>query len=146
MCERFYVFENRLRLGDAALQSLAQAAVEAGHDVIICPNPLTPEVAEAVLVPSISLGFITSDSALARSPDSRHIRLDALAEISRIKKTRQELRRSEKMTETLINEGYGALAESKRLHDQIESIFNPNVDFDGVNALVQEHIKTLGLK
>lgn len=146
LCERFYVFENRLRMGGAALQSLAQAAVESGHDVIICPNPLTPEVAEAVLVPSLSLGFLTADSALVRNPDSRHIRLDALAESDRIKKTRQELRRSEKMTEALINEGYGALAEAKRLHDQIESIFNPNVDFDGVNALAQEHIKSLGLK
>ena len=146
LCTRFYVLENRLRLGGTALQSLALAAVEAGHDVIVCPNPLTPELAEAVLVPTLSLGFLTSDSALVRSLDSRHIRLDALAESVRIKKNRQELRRCEKLTETLINEGYDALAEAKHRHDQIESIFNPNVDFDGVNALVQEHIKSLGLK
>ena len=146
LCERFYIFENRFKLGDTALQSLAQAAVEAGHDVIVCPNPLTPEVPEAVLIPSLSLGFLTSDSALATNPDSRRIRLDALVEIDRIKKMRSELRRSEKMSEALVCEGYAALAEAKRFHDQIESIFNPNVDFDGVNALVQEHIKTLGLK
>ncbi|MBP8640770.1 MAG: hypothetical protein KBI01_07735 [Oscillospiraceae bacterium] len=146
LCDRFYVFENRFRLGDTALQSLTQAAVEAGHDVIVCPNPLTPEVAEAVLIPSLSLGFLTSDSALATNPDSRCIRLDALVDRERIKKARPELRRSEKMTEALVNEGYGALSEAKRFHDQIEGIFNPNVDFDGVNALVQEHIEKLGLK
>lgn len=146
LCERFYVFENRLRMGGAALLSIAQTASEAGHDVIVCPNPLTPETAEAVLVPSLSLGFLSSDSALARDPDARHIRLDALVESDRLKKTRPELRRSEKMTEALLNEGYGALSEAKLLHDLIERIFNPNVDFDGVNALVQEHIKSLGLK
>ncbi len=146
LCERFYVLENRLRMGGTALLSIAQSAIDAGHNVIICPNPLTPELAEAVLIPSLSLGFLTSDSALSRNPDSRHIRLDALVDSDRLKKTRPELRRNEKMTEALVNDGYAALAEAKRIHDQIESIFNPNVDFDGVNALVQKHILSLGLK
>lgn len=145
LCNRFYGFENRLRMGGTALLSIAEAACEARHDVIVCPNPLTPEVAEAVLVPSLSLGFLSSDSSLARDPDSRHIRLDALVESDRLKKTRPELRGGEKMTEALLNESYGALAEAKRINDQIESIFKPNVDFDGVNALVQAHIKSLGL-
>ena len=146
LCNRFYVFENRLRMAGAALQSIAEAAIEAGHDVIVCPNPLTPEIPEAVLVPSLSLGFLASDSVLASIPDARHIRLDALADIDRLKRTRPEIRRCEKITEALLNESFSVLSEAKRLHDQIESIFNPNVDFDGVNALVREHIMLLGLK
>ena len=146
LCNRFYVFENRLRMAGPALKSIAQAAVDAGHDVIICPNPLTPEAPEAVLVPSLSLGFLASDSALASISDARHIRLDALADVERLKGERPEMRRCEKISDTLLNESYLVLGEAKRLHDQIESIFNPNVDFDGVNALVQEHIMSLGLK
>ncbi len=146
LCNRFYVFENRLRMAGAALQSIAEAASEAGHDVIVCPSPLTPDVCEAVLVPSLSLGFLASDSALANIPDARHIRLDALADIERLKRSRPEMRRCEKTIDALLNESFSVLAESKRIHDQIESIFNPNVDFDGVNTLVREHIMSLGLK
>jgi hypothetical protein len=146
LCERFYVFENRLHLGDLALDLIINAAIDTGHDIIVCPNPLTPEVAEAVLVPSISLGFVVSDSALSQIPGARHIRLDALAESSRLRKIRPELRRSEKLSSALINEGFSALAESKRIHDRIENIYNPNVDFDGVYSLVREHIAALGLK
>ena len=146
LCNRFYVFENRLRMAGMSLQTVAETAIEAGHDVIVCPNPLTPEVPEAVLVPSLSLGFLASDSALASISDARRIRLDALADINRLKRTRPEIRRCEKITEALLNESFSVLAEAKRIHDQIESIFNPNVDFDGVNALVREHITLLGLK
>jgi len=146
LCKRFYIFDNRLHLGELALDTLANAASEAGHDVIICPNPLTPEVAEAVLVPALSLGFVVSDSSLSEMPNTRHIRLDALVENSRLKNIRPEIRRSEKLSSSLINEGFAALAKSKGIHDKIETIYNPNVDFDGVYALVREHLTSLGLK
>lgn len=146
LCDHFYVFENRLQLGGAPLKLLAQAALDSGHDVIICPDPLTPESVEAVLVPSLSLGFLTSGTALAGVPDARHIRLDALVDSGRLKKIKPELRRSEKAKDALLNEAYSALAEAKSIHDQIEGIFNPYVDFDGVTALAREHIAALGLK
>jgi len=146
LCKRFYVFENRLQLADAALQHLAQSALEAGHDVIMCPDPLTPEALEAVLVPSLSLGFLSSGTTLSEVPGARHIRLDALADSVRLKKAKPELRRSEKAKEALLNEAYSALAEAKSVHDRIEAILNPHVDFEGVAALAREHIAALGLK
>ena len=36
-----------------------------------------------------------------------------------------------------------ALAEAKRLHDELEAVYNPHVDFDGVYALAKEHILRL---
>ena len=38
---------------------------------------------------------------------------------------------------------YKALAEAKRLHDELEAVYNPHVDFDGVYALAKEHILRL---
>ena len=38
---------------------------------------------------------------------------------------------------------YAALAEAKRLHDELEAIYNPHVDFDGVYALARQHILQL---
>ncbi len=145
LCNRFYVFENRLRMAAPALNFLCEAASEAGHDVIACLNPLTPEKIEAVLLPSLSLGFITDECALNSGLDARRIRLDALADVERLKKTRAELRRCEKLTEALVSEGCSNLHEAKLMHDEIERIFNPNVDFDGIGALAQKHLKALGI-
>ena len=145
LCSRFYVFENRLKMAAQALKYLAQAACAAGHDVIVCADPLTPARAEAVLVPSLSLGFITDDCALNGDIDARRIRLDALADIERLKKTRADLRRCEKLSEALVCEGCEGLAGAKLLHDRIESIINPNIDFEGIGALAQKHLKALGI-
>ncbi|MEA4894372.1 MAG: hypothetical protein VB064_03820 [Oscillospiraceae bacterium] len=146
LCQRFYVFENRLRLGSLALQRIAQAARDSGHDVIACPDPLVPETLEAVLVPSLSLGFLSSTSALGDISEGRHIRLDTLIESARLRNIRSELRRCEKIKDALIQQAFSALNDAKTAHDQIEGIFNPNVDFNGVGKLAQEHITALGLK
>ena len=146
LCTRFYVFENRLQLGEMALEKVAEAAVNAGHEIIVCPNPLTPEVMEAVLVPDLSLGFVNSDSELSYVPDMRRIRLDALADSERIKDSKREIRRSEKLIYALTSEGLSALAEAKLLNDQIENIYSSHFDFDGVYSLVSEHVQALGFK
>ncbi len=146
LCDRFYIFENRLRLGSPALLRIVQAAQDSGHDVIVCPDPLVPEAIEAVLVPSLKLAFLSSGSTLSDIPEARHIRLDTLTDSGRLKNYRAELRRCEKMKDSLIHEAYSALGEAKSVHDRIESIFNPNVDFDGVGSLAREHIASLGLR
>ncbi len=145
LCSRFYVFENRLKMAPNALAFLAQAACAAGHDVVVCADPLIPARAEAVLVPSLSLGFAIDDCPLADEIDARRIRLDALADVERLKKTRAELRRCEKLTEALISEGSTNLAGAKLMQDKIESIINQSVDFDGIGALAQKHLKALGI-
>ncbi len=146
LCDRFYVFENRQRMGLPALRRIVQAALDSGHDVIVCPDPLIPEEIEAALVPSLRLGFLCSGTALGDMPEERHIRLDALLDSGKIKKNRTEVRRCEKMKDALIAEACSALSDAKGIHDRIESIFNPNVDFDGVSALAREHIASLGLR
>ena len=146
LCDRFYVFDNRLGLASPVLKQLANKAVETGHDLIVSPDALVPEATEAVLIPSLRLGFLASGSPLADMSGVRRIRLDALIDSERLKAYRGELRRSEKLKDTLLNESYSTLREAKTVHDSIERIFNPNVDFDGVNALIREHIAALGLK
>ncbi|MFB0919674.1 MAG: hypothetical protein QMB62_02140, partial [Oscillospiraceae bacterium] len=132
--------------GLSALQCIVQAALDAGYDVIVCPDPLIPEEIEAALVPSLRLGFLCSGTALGDIQEGRHIRLDALIDIEKIKKNRAELRRCEKMKDGLMHEACSSLNDAKIIHDRIENIFNPNVDFDGVSALAREHIAALGLR
>lgn len=142
LCRRSYVLDNRFLLGEAVLPYLAQAATSAGYDIYTCPNPLTPEVLEAVYVPALSLGFCCSDSGLAATDNCRRIKLDSFAAVER----RSELRRCKKLIATLIEEAIYALHEAKLMHDKIEAIYNPNVDFDGVYNLVRKHIESLALK
>ena len=44
------------------------------------------------------------------------------------------------MVETLREEGMDALREAKRCHDQLEGVYHPYVDFDGVSRVAEEEI------
>ena len=145
LCERFYLLDNRLCLGEAALTQAADAAVSAGYDVFLCPNPLIPDVPEAVLIPELSLGFIVSTSALSVIRHDRRIRLDALVSSERMRAMRHEIRRCEKISEAALENAVTALSEAKSLHEKKEKMYNPHVDFKGVYALAEKHILALGL-
>lgn len=146
LCSRFYLFESRLGLAPVMLKAVAEAALDSGFHILFCPDPLTPELPEAVLIPSLSLGFLSCDSGLSPPSETRRIHLDPKDEDAPQKLRRGELLRCEKMSGVLINEAVSSLKDAKAIHDKIERIYNPNVDFDGVYALCARHIHELGLK
>ena len=145
LCEHFFVFDDRLLLGSLALQKLADCALEAGHDDLLCPDPLTPELPEAVLIPALSLGFVSGASELAQADGARRVRFDALVDTERFRALKPELRQSEKLVTELKTAAMASLAKSKETHDLIEDIYNPHVDFDGVYELARKHITELGI-
>ena len=145
LCDRFFIFDDRLLLGSLAMQRLTDCALEAGHDVLFCPDPLTPELPEAVLVPSLSMGFVSSASQLAQIDGARRMHFDALVDTERFRALKPELRQSEKLVGELTESAMASLAKSKETHDLIEEIYNPHVDFSGLYELARKHISDLGL-
>lgn len=145
LCGRFFLFDDRLRLGALALQKIKDAALDAGHDVLLAPDPLTPEIPESVLVPTLSVGFVTSGSKLAQIEGARRVRLDTLSEPERLRTLKPELRQSDKLYSELMEAAVSALAKSKEIHDGIEDIYNPHVDFGGVYELARKQVALLGL-
>ena len=60
----------------------------------------------------------------------RRVRLDALSRSV----DRAQLRFRGRMAGVLRDEGILALQEAKASHDQLEQVYNPYVDFEGVRA------------
>jgi hypothetical protein len=145
LCKNCYVFESRLGLDQLMLEKIAQSASSSGFEVILCPDPLTPEIPEAVFIPAASLGFVASGSPLGDSLNARRVHLDPKGDKAPQRENRSELQRCEKSISALMNEAVLALNKAKSAHDKLEELYNPFVDFDGVYALAREHIKRLGL-
>ncbi len=144
-CNRLYALESRCALDSLALNYIAQSALDAGYDILLCPDPLLPEKTEAVIIPALALGFVSADCPLGRNGEYKHIRLDSAIEKSREKELRPQQRRYEKSFSFLIEEATSALSDAKRVHDRLEQIYNPLVDFGGVYELVSEYLSRLGL-
>lgn len=129
LCERAYLLEDRWELAGSALEQLCCAAVERGLDVLACMAPEEPSRVEHVLIPALSLAFVTVRPGMEYEKRAgRHIRVDAMVE-------RKNLKLQRKMVSVLREEGIANLRQAKAAHDRLEAVYNPYVDFDGVHAV-----------
>ena len=133
LCPRLYVLQDEYALGHELLMELLAGAVEGGYDVISCPDPMAPERLQHLLIPEIGLGFVTSTPACPYAgPCARRIRLDAAPEGVLVREARPRLRFALKVSAALLDEAVTSLAQAKQMHDELEGLYNPYVDFGRV--------------
>ena len=142
LCKQICVLDNRLGLANHYLQSVIEAAKTRRDDIIVCPSPLLPDVPEAVIFPHQRVGFIASDVYSADKP-YRHVRLDAIIPADRVRAHKSEMKKSEKIYGNIMELACLNLAEAKRLHDELESIYKPYMDFSALDKFTEQEIKKL---
>lgn len=146
LCPRLCELDNELGFAQLYLDELAARAGAAGFDIILCPDCLTPEKIRALLIPEKGIAFAACARRTPRfEAPYRHIRLDALADTETLRRLRPSLRTAEKLRAALISEAEEALLQAKSLHDVLEQLYNPYVDFEGVYSLCRRHLDALGL-
>ena len=95
------------------------------------------------MFPQSSLALICSQHGRHELKHSRHIRLDSLISKDNTAHIREQIRSSQRLSESALSLATKTLAEAKAIHDKIEAIYNPHVDFDGVYREAQRHIELL---
>lgn len=139
LCPRVFLLDNALGFAPFLVDLLHQAALAAGQETIICPHPLCPEKSLHLLLPQLGLCFLADSTRQPYTGEIyRHIRLDAMADPDLLRKERGQLRAMSRAAEKLLELAEKKLAEAKALHDRLEGLYNPHVDFAGVYALADE--------
>lgn len=137
---RVCILDNEYGLASVYLNEIYAVGISRGYDAVVCRDPLCPSKIKAVFFPELSLGF-TSLAKNEKPPENayRHIRLDALVEKDIPATTRREFKECRKLQNTLISRAITVLAQAKALHDKLESIYNPHVDFEGLYRVAEDH-------
>ncbi len=137
LCPHLYILNDSYGLAHFLLAPLLAAAQQAGQDGYACYCPLNPEhKLEHLLLPSLGVGFVTSSDLYPFEGESyRRIRLDACLDPERIRASRTRLRFLRKTQNALLEDAVGALESAKGIHDTLEGLYNPHVDFARVYAL-----------
>lgn len=134
-CGRVYAIDNSFGFAPFFLTPIMTGALELGQEVVACYNPADSRL-EHLILPGLSLGFVSIRPGRIYPGEAyRHIRLDAMVPPERIRVIRQKLKFLQKTQASLLREASSAMEQTKRAHDEIEGLFTPNVDFDGVDAL-----------
>lgn len=137
-CGRVYVLSDSCGLAHELLLHLLSGAVDSGYDVVACPDPMAPERLAHLIIPQLGLAFLTACPALpfAGKP-YRRIRLDAAADGDILRRSRPRLRFAKKVSAALVEEAVDSLAQAKAMHDDLEAVYNPHVDFDLVERIAK---------
>lgn len=142
--DRLCVLDNELGMGHFYLQQLLPMALEKNYALILCPDCLDPRLISALIIPQLDLALFCGD-ALGDQPENcyRHIRLDAIGDREKLSSLRPQLRKTKRLGREHLSLAVDTLARAKALHDQLEEIYNPHVDFDGVYEEAERHIESL---
>lgn len=143
-CSRIYELADSHGLAHTMLTHLLAGVTAAGHDAVVCPDPMAPERIEHLLVPALGLAFLTVPTDRSLPVRSyRRIRLDAMPDNELLRQLRPRLRFSTKVCRSLVDESVQALAQAKAMHDTLEEIYHPHVDFARADGIAQAIISEL---
>ncbi len=144
LCSRLCIIDNELGLGHLFLSNTLTEVEGKGLDVIVCRDCLDPTLISALLIPQAELALICSDTYSGEGRDIyRHIRLDAIVNREILASQRPALRKSKRLSRDVLGLAAENLSRAKSLHDELEAIYNPHVDFDGIYSEAERHIKAL---
>lgn len=136
---RVYELADRYGLAHHLLSPILTAALAAGHDAVACPDPMAPDRLCHLILPGLGLAFVTSTPEQPWPHHAhRRLRLDAMLDTDACQLSRPKLRFTRKVEGALVDEAVAALVQAKQAHDQLEALYNPHVDFDGVYAVADE--------
>ena len=135
---RVYELADTYGLGHLLLTHLLAGALAAGWDVIACPSPLFPDRLEHLLLPQLSLAFVTTGGGTAwPHRPYRRLRMDAMADRELLQRSKARLSFSRKVSAALMDEAVSSLSQAKAMHDDLERLYNPYVDFNRVRTTAE---------
>ena len=114
-------------LSDEGLEHAARTAEEHGLSAIVCPQPLRPDKLDAVLLPERSLAFV---SRAWERESTESIEAESENEYA-------------PMLDELLDAACAQLAKAKGMHDELERVYRPYMDFAALTEYTERVISSL---
>ena len=138
-----YLLRDTYRLAPDYLGQLADLAQAAGQRVIAGHSPLFPaEGPEQLILPDCGAAFLRRSSHFPPTPAGTHV-VDLDERTDETADARAEARHLRQLSEQLLQTAVGHLQRAKALHDELESVLHPYVDFAGVQAAAEKLARQL---
>ena len=136
-CDRVVAIEDENgAVSRLILSTLRLAAREAGYDVFTGMCPFEPEEkVEQVLIPALRLGFVTKSRALPLPATERVVHARRFEDVAALHQKRQRLSFNRRAVRELTTAASQTLAQAKALHDELEALYAPGMDFGVLDAM-----------
>ena len=141
LCPKVYVLKDNYLMAPLVLSMVEKKTVSNGYHCISCYTPLLPRsMPSYLLIPELGVSFV-SDSGLFPYEGEHFCTIDLDTSLST--KVQKELAYVGKLSQELLQIITGHLGTAKALHDRMEALCRPFVDYDRVAALTDRVIHRL---
>lgn len=118
------------------MEELKNLALRNGYDVISCFCPLQPtDRPEHIIIPALNLAFVRKHDEYEFNGALRTIHCERFMEGEALSKHRNRLELNRRICRELVNEAATSLHEAKRIHDEIEKLYIPAMDFSSFDKI-----------
>lgn len=147
--ERVYLIKDVS--GAAAQQLLLRLREELlarGVTLYSCFCPLDPSRLEHLVIPELSLAFLTANRFHPMEADGflpyRVIHASRFIPIEAMRARKQHLRFHQRMAGAILEEAVAALAAAKTVHDDIEAIYGEAMDYRAIDRKAADVLQQIG--
>ncbi len=132
LCPKLYVLEDEYGAVSASFIPLVRdGALAAGREIITCFDALYPTVPRHVLIPSLGVGLMTSDSRnKVDFPVYRRLHASRFLENDALRTKKQQLHFNRRAAAEMLREAALAAEEAKRHHDRMEDLHVHAMDWE----------------
>ncbi|MEA4921591.1 MAG: hypothetical protein VB078_11835 [Clostridiaceae bacterium] len=144
LADRVYDFYDGYGLADTMLKTLSEYALKNGYDVYTCHCPKNPQKLLHVIIPELSLAFVTSNrQSYFTGRPYRRIRIDSYLSDPSLRNLRGKAKLLSKVSQSLMDEAVDEISKAHTLHDKMEELYHPHIDFEATNTYTAGVIKHL---
>lgn len=141
LAERVYDFYDSYGFATVMLDELSSHAIKNGYNVYGCFCPKDPQRLLHVIIPELSLAFVSSDRQhFFTGRPYRRIRIDSYLSSPDLRHLRGKAKLLSRMSHSLMEEAVAHIASAHALHDKMEEIYHPHVDFRALDLITAQKI------
>lgn len=120
------------------MKTVRECAMAAGYEIITVKNAFLPnKLIDHILIPELSLAFVTENSTQKLGSDERRIHSRRFMNMAQLHSKRQRMTFCRHMAKELIMAACTTLKEAKLTHDKLESYYIDAMDFESVTAYAE---------
>lgn len=125
--------------GNAFMQAVREYVLAAGYDIITVKNAFLPDkLIDHILIPELSLAFVTENSYFKIEGDNRKIHSRRFADAEKLREIKQRFLFRRRLTRELLRSACEALALAKASHDRLEKYYIGAMDFEKIPPFAEK--------
>lgn len=126
------------------MEKIREYSLRNGYEIITLKNPFLPSlITDHIIIPELSLAFVTENSYASFDCDSRRIHARRFTSNTALHNSFKRLKFNKKVFKNILSSASDTLKQAKTVHDQLESYYIGAMNFEKLNEFADMFCKNL---